>query len=67
MGVMVDIALIAGALVVPLALLDGWLTLSARRRRSEAVDRAVDELLAEPADAGVTGARSSAGPRTTRS
>ncbi len=61
---MVDIALIAGALVVPLALLDGWLTLSARRRRREAVDRAVDELLAEPSDAGATGARSGAGRRT---
>ena len=47
MSVLVAIALIAAALAVPLALLDGWLTLRARRRRRDAVDDAFSDLLFE--------------------
>jgi hypothetical protein len=59
MAVLVDIALISGALAIPLAILDRWLAVRARRRRRAAVDDAFSALLS-------TCAREGAGTRTVR-
>lgn len=61
MSLLVAIALIAGALAVPLALLDGWLSLRARRRQRDAVDDAFSDLLSE-----ATRVPEGAGTRTAR-
>jgi hypothetical protein len=59
MAVLVYIAVISGALAIPFALLDRWLTLRARRQRRDAVDDAFGELLS-------ASARERAGARTAR-
>jgi hypothetical protein len=59
MAVLIDIAVTSGALAIPVALLDRWLAMRARRRHRDAVDAEFGELLS-------THDREGAGTRTAR-